>query len=156
MHTSALSVPADHVSQITVSNIGDVQFNPAPTINVQAATHYGHAYVDILPDSGICAAGPLLVRTLGKHLDNLAYSDITPRAVNGTTLHPIGNIPKVTFCLQGRKVKKDVHIYPSVSSVGTLHKLLAFYQRATQSHSTASTSAKLINHLPHPLRKSSW
>ena len=154
-HTSALSVPADHVSQITVSNIGDVQFNPAPTINVQAATHYGHAYVDVLPDSGadICAAGPLLVQTLGEHLDNLAYSDITPRAVNGTTLHPIGKIPKVTFCLQGRKVKKDVHIYPSVSGVD---KLLTFYQHATQSHSTASTSAKLINHLPHPLRKSSW
>ena len=115
--TGSLSIPPDHSSQATLSNLGNAPFVPAPRINILATTPYGQAYVEVLPDSGadICAAGPLFVQTLGECLDNLAHSDITPRAINGTVLHPIGKIPKVTFCLQGRKVKKDVHIYPSIS-----------------------------------------
>ena len=46
----------------------------------------------------------------GECLDNLAHSNVTPRAINGTTLQSLGNIPKVTFTLHGRKAKKDVHL----------------------------------------------
>ena len=115
-HTGSLSVP---IIPATISNVGSVPFSPAPKITVQAASSYGRAYIEALPDSGadVCAAGPSFVYALGEHIDNLAFSDVTPRAVNGTTLQPIGKIPKVTFTLQDRKAKKDVHIYPSVSGV---------------------------------------
>jgi hypothetical protein len=50
------------------------------------ATCHGQANIDILPDSGadICAAGPQFVKTLGEYMDNLAESDVAPKAVNGT------------------------------------------------------------------------
>ena len=90
---------------------------PAPTITAQVTTNNGQASIDILPDSGadICAAGPEFVRKLGEHLDNLAKSDVTPRAVNGSLLHPIGKLPKVRFTINGRDAQDDVHIYSSVS-----------------------------------------
>ena len=63
----------------------------------------------------ICAAGPQFVHALGEHMDNLAHSDIVPRAVNGTTLHPIGKIPDITFHTHSRTTQEDVHIYDSVA-----------------------------------------
>ena len=142
--TSSLTIPSDHSSQATLSNLGDVPFTPAPRIKIYAVTPYGQANVEALPDSGadVCAAGPLFIQALGENLDNLAYSDITPRTVNGTILHPIGKIPEVTFCLQGRKAKTYTSTPPYRESLflGTLHKLLASYQWATHSPARSARS----------------
>ena len=47
-------------------------------------------------------------------MDNLAMSDVTPRAVSGSLLHPVGKLPNVHFNVNGRDTHNDVHIYPSV------------------------------------------
>lgn len=75
---------------------------------------HGEATLQVLPDSGagICAAGPHLVDALGEHIDYLADSTVTPKAVNSSLPHPAGKIPNVTFELNG---SEDVHIYESVS-----------------------------------------
>ncbi len=79
---------------------------------MQVTTLHGQADLDVLPDSGadICAAGPGFVKSLGEHMDNLAKSDVTPRAVNGSMLHPLGKIPKVNFKINGKNACADVHI----------------------------------------------
>ena len=53
------------------------------------------ALVTVLPDSGadISAAGQTIVSILGHHLDNLAPSKISPGAVNGAYIKPVGKIP---------------------------------------------------------------
>ena len=48
-------------------------------------------------------------------MDNLAPSNICPRAVNGSILHPVGKLPHVAFCVNGRTVHDDVHIYDSIT-----------------------------------------
>ena len=48
-------------------------------------------------------------------MDNLAHSDVVPRAVNGSTLRPMGKIPDVTFHTHGKTTQEDVHIYQSVA-----------------------------------------
>ena len=48
-------------------------------------------------------------------MDNLAYSNVSPRAVNGSVLDPIGKIPNVAFCTNDKTVHDDVHIYASVT-----------------------------------------
>ena len=77
---------------------------------MHVATCHGQANIDILPDSGadICAAGTQFVKALGEHLDNLAHSDVVPRAVNGATLHPVGKIPNVMFHTHGKIVTEDM------------------------------------------------
>ena len=74
------------------------------------------ALVTVLPDSeaDISAAGQTIVGMLGHHLDNLAPSEISPRAVNGACMKPVGKIP-VTIILQGRTCRDDMHIFPGVS-----------------------------------------
>ena len=70
----------------------------------------------MLPDSGadISAAGQEILYHLGHHVNNLLPSGISPRAVNGTTMTPLGKIP-VTLQLGRRSCKNDLHIYPGVS-----------------------------------------
>ena len=70
----------------------------------------------VLPDSGadISAAGQTIVDMLRHHLDKLAPSEISPRAVNGTCMKPVGKIP-VTISLQGWTCRDDMHIFPGVS-----------------------------------------
>ena len=60
----------------------------------------GQATLQVLPDSGadICDAEPHLVHTLGEHMDNLAESTVTPKAINGSLLHPTGKISNVMSC----------------------------------------------------------
>ncbi len=84
---------------------------------MQVATCMGQASLDILPDSGtdICAAGPQFVHALGECMNNLAHSNVSPRAVNGSILDPVGKIPNIAFCTNGRTVHDDVHIYTSVT-----------------------------------------
>ena len=89
-------------------------FEPAPTIKVHMSSLNGKATVEALPDSGadICAAGTALLQQLHEHPDNLLPSTINPRAVNGTTLNPIGKLPVAL------SYTDDFHIYPNVT--GTL------------------------------------
>ena len=91
---------------------------PAPTIEMILSTCNGQATTKVLLDSGsdICAAGPHLVRALNEHMDNLADSAVTPKAVNGSLLHPVGKIPRVTFEIDNRKASADVHVYECVSN----------------------------------------
>lgn len=102
------------IPSIQLSKTTSHQIVPAPTVCIQVTTSNGQANIDILPDSGadICAAGPDFVHSLGEHIDNLAKSDVTPRAVNGSLMHPVGKIPMVHFHINGRKTHDDVHIYP--------------------------------------------
>ena len=74
------------------------------------------ALVTVLPDSGadISAAGQTIVGMLGHHLDNLAPSEISPQAVNGACMKPVGKI-LVTISLQDRTCRNDMHIFPGVS-----------------------------------------
>jgi len=77
-----------------------------------------HATVQALPDSGvdISVAGNTLLQHLREHAGNLLPSNITPRTVNGTKMHPIGKLP-VTLSLGTRHFTDDFHIYPEVSGL---------------------------------------
>ena len=91
---------------------------PAPTINVHISSLNGDTEIPALPDSGadISVAGKVALGCLGEHEDNLLPSQIIPRAVNGTRMHPIGKLP-VKFALRGRQYVEDLHIYPNVKGV---------------------------------------
>ena len=114
-HANALST--GELPLVRLSELANRTVSPAPTVNMQVSTCHGQASLDILPDSGadICAAGPQFVQALGEHMQNLADSRITPRAVNGSILHPVGKLPNVAFCVNSTTVYDDVHIYESVS-----------------------------------------
>ena len=105
-------LPSVQLSRVTKSPI-----TPAPTVKMLVTTCNGQAHLEILPDSGadVCAAGPSFVQALGEHMDNLINSDITPRAVNGSILHPLRKIPNVSFQVDGKTTHEDVHIYESVN-----------------------------------------
>ena len=109
--------PRSDLPFIQFSGTSTGSITPTPTVPMKVTTCNGQADIAILPDSGadICTAGPQFVHALGEHMDNLAHSDIVSRAVNGTTLHPIGKIPDVTFHTHGRTTQEDVHIYDSVA-----------------------------------------
>ena len=65
---------------------------PAPTVPVLIETRNGRGTIEVLPDSGadICAAGFNFLYKLGENEKNLSESLISPRAVNGTKLQPVG------------------------------------------------------------------
>ena len=96
-HLDKIATP--QVKTLSTSDLPLVQISelvygsviPAPTINMKVSTCNGQANFDILPDSGadICAAGPQFVQALGEHMHNLAHSSVSPRAVNGSVLHPV-------------------------------------------------------------------
>ncbi|XP_064384829.1 uncharacterized protein LOC135333732 [Halichondria panicea] len=101
--------------QLSNANAGSI--TPAPTIRMKVTTCHGETYTSVLPDSGadICAAGPDLVHALNEDMDNLADSNVTPKAVNGSLLHPAGKLPGVQFQINGQDTEADIHIYQSVS-----------------------------------------
>ena len=94
-------------------------FEPAPTISIHMSSLNGQSMVKVLPDSGadISVAGRDLLEHLHEHPGNLLPSNVTPRAVNGTKMHPLGKIP-VTLSLGAHQYTDDVYIYPEVA--GTL------------------------------------
>ena len=53
----------------------------------------GSCTFPVLPDSGadISVGGLAMLECLNEHPDNLLSSSVTPRAVNGSTMTPIGN-----------------------------------------------------------------
>ena len=101
---------------IRLYGIAGSKAEPAPTIMVQMTSASRTMPVTVLPDSGadISAAGQALTGILGLYVDNLTPSEISPRAVNGACMKPLGKIP-VTISLQGRNYKDDVHIFAGVS-----------------------------------------
>ena len=96
-----------------------LSFRSAPTISVHMASLNGEVTVHVLPDSGadICVAGRILLEQLNEHPDNIPPSSVTPRAVNGTSMRPIGKLP-VKVSLGAQEHTAEFHIYPEVS--GTL------------------------------------
>ena len=128
---------------IQLSNVNTTgSITPAPTVHVKVATCNGQATVKVLPDSGAdtCAAGPALVHALNESMDNLADSEFTPRAVNGSLLHPAGKLPEVQFQVNNHTAQAEVHIYPSVP--GTINIV---------GHSTASGNPSKVLPCPHAI-----
>ena len=115
VHTDPLLSTMPHVATAKVAN--RPTFDPAPTISVHMSSLNGQASVHALPDSGadISVAGKPLLEHLHEHPDNLLPSDVTPRAVNGTTMRPIGKLP-VTLSLGTWEYTDDFHIYPEVTA----------------------------------------
>ena len=136
-HAHALST--NELPVVQLSELAHRPTTPAPTVHMQVSTCHGQASLNILPDSGadISAAGPQFVQALGEYMDNLAPSNIRPRAVNGSILHPVGKLPHVAFCVNGRTVHDDVHIYDSITS-------------ALISWATAKQLGILPEHYPEP------
>ena len=91
-------------------------FEPAPTVLVHISSLNGNSTVPVLPDSGadVSVAGPAVLNSLNEHPDNLLSSNIIPRAVNGTTMTPLGKLP-VTISLGTAVYTDELHIYPQVS-----------------------------------------
>lgn len=114
-HAQALST--NELPVVQLSELAHGPATPAPTVNMQVSTRHGQASLNIFPDSGaeISAAGPQFVKALQEYMDNLAPSNILPRAVNGSILHPVGKLPHVAFCVNSRTVHDDVHIYDSIT-----------------------------------------
>ena len=98
----------------------------------------GQAMVEALPDSGadICVGGAALLHQLNEHPANLLPSTITPRAVNGTTMKPVGKLP-VTLTLGAHTYTDDFHIYQNAT--GTL-----------LSWKAAKSLSILPQHYPYP------
>ena len=131
--TQALST--NELPMVQLSEITHGPVIPAPTVNMQVSTCHGEVSFNILPDSGadISAAGPQFVLALGEHVDNLAPSNLCPRAVNGSILHPLGKLPHVTFCVNGKSTHDDVHIYDSIKGALVSWASSEFYRSITLS-----------------------
>ena len=103
---------------VNASIVSDLPaFEPAPTVHVELLSLNGQASVQVLPDSGadISVAGRALLSHLHEHPDNLLPSNVTPHAVNGSLMRPIGRLP-VTITLGTAVYAEDFHIYPDVST----------------------------------------
>ena len=116
--TNALLVPDLMATKLAPTGISesDGEIEHAPTIKVHIASLNGMALLDLLPDSGadISVAGIGTLSRLNELQDNLLPSKLTPQAVNGTSMQPIGKLP-VTLSLEGVSHKEEFHIYPQVA-----------------------------------------
>ena len=76
----------------------------------------GSRELEVLLDSGadISAAGAEMLQYLNEHVGSLYPSTVTPKAVNGTKLHPLGKFP-VKLHLGSCDFEGDLHIYPNIS-----------------------------------------
>ena len=92
---NAIRVQSQQGNHIQLYNIVGNKTEPAPTIVVHMSSSSGIREVKVLPDSGadISAAGQEILGTLGQHIDNLLPSNISPRAVNGSCMTPVGKTP---------------------------------------------------------------
>ena len=104
--------PVDqHFPRVNASAVADI-FEPAPTILIGMSALNGSC---TLPDSGadISVAGLAMLECLNEHPDNLLSSSVTPRAVNGSTMSPIGKLP-LSLTLSPTEYTDEFHIYPQV------------------------------------------
>ena len=107
--------PVDqHFPRVNASAVADI-FEPAPTILIGMSALNGSCTFPVLPDSGadISVAGLAMLECLNKHPDNLLSSSVTPRAVNGSTMSPIGKLP-LSLTLGPTEYTDEFHIYPQV------------------------------------------
>ena len=87
--------PVDqHFPRVNASAVADI-FEPAPTILIGMSALNVSCTFPVVPDSGadISVAGLAMLECLNEHPDNLLSSSVTPRAVNGSTMSPIGKLP---------------------------------------------------------------
>ena len=102
---------------IQLSKTTSSQIVPAPTITIQVNINNGQVtfcrHPPRLQCRHLCSTTWFCPR---EHIDNVAKSNFTPRAVSGSFLHPNGKLPNVQFHLNGRDACDYVHIYPSLSS----------------------------------------
>ena len=115
-HDPPHSLSTLQTKQPTLSNIHHVACtDTAPLIDIKVSSLNGSTTFKVLPDSGadISAAGKDILLHLNEHTDNLLSSDIIPRAVNGTQMHPLGKLP-VKLQLGDKEYTDDFHIYPSI------------------------------------------
>ena len=91
-------------------------FKSALTLKVQMLSLNGRAVVEVLPDSGadVCVRGLTLLKQLGEHQDNLLSSSVTLRAVNNTTIKPMGKLP-IIIKLGSHNYTDTFHIFPNVT-----------------------------------------
>ena len=116
---SARSLQTEDVQPFQLSTIRQVSaIEPAPTVVVHIQSTKGSCKTQALPDSGadISAAGPQILKLLGKHASNLFSSDVIPQTANGHKMKPLGKLP-IAFQLQGQTHTEDMHIYPEISGV---------------------------------------
>lgn len=113
---NAIRVQPQLNNHIQLYNITEKNAEAAPTIRVHMSSSSVTRQVEVLPDSGadISAAGQGILKILGQHEDNLLPSSISPRAVNGSYMRPIGKVP-IRIQLEGRSYNDDLHIYPGVT-----------------------------------------
>ena len=111
------------------------QVEPAPTITVHMSALNGEATVTALPDSGadISIAGPSLLHQLNEHLHNLIPSTMIPRAVNGSTMQPLGKLP-INITLNKCRLNEEFHIYPESPSALTSCPLITPNLSAHRTH----------------------
>lgn len=85
---------------------------PAPTVEIQMSSLNGCATVSVLPDLGaeVSIAGYGLLQLLNEHPDNLLLSQISPRAIDGSAMHPLGKLP-VKLKLEDCRITEEFHIY---------------------------------------------
>ena len=139
----------------TTKLLNPLSFEPAPTIELRMSSLNGQATVQALPDSGadICVAGTALLQQLNEHPDNLLPSTITPRAVNGASMHPIGRLP-VTLSLGPQTHTDDFHIYPNVTGTllsWTAAKGLTILPEHYPQPSHTVTQCLTVAHTTHPI-----
>jgi len=102
----------DTQNQLSLPHIRHVTtYNAAPTIQIHVASLNGSSEIEMLPDSGadISATGRELLMLLGEHVDNIPPSGITPQAVNGMTMKPLGKLP-VTLHLGDKQYCSNIRL----------------------------------------------
>ena len=105
--------------RISTTKLGNSEaIESAPTIRVHISSLNGKTEIEALPDSGadLSVAGEATLTRLGEHKDNLLMSTITPCAVNGSKMQPLGKLP-VTITLGTTTYTDNLHIYPNVTGV---------------------------------------
>ena len=147
--TNAIHVQSPQERHLQLYNVKDAETEVAPTIMVKVTSLASTKFIQMLPDSGadISAVGQELLHHLGHHVDNLLPSSISPRAVNGTTMIPLGKIP-VTLQLGSQGSKDDLHIYPGVSGA------LISWKTGGSTASKLSTLNRNPGHGNYPTSKS--
>ena len=131
--------------QTHIANTTGPPIEPAPTIRLEASSLNGCTTITALPDSGaeISLAGPSLLSELNEHPDNLLPSPISPRAVNGSSMHPIGKIP-IAIRFGDKELTEEFHIYPKVSGMILSWKIAKQFHILPDHYPTPITNPSIV------------